>query len=281
MNPNLEKGNELERAIGSIESLILQKNPNLMNNPFIIENKKTVIIDEVRHEIDWYIEIDLGNGYKSIFLFECKNWDKPVGKNEIIIFSEVINTTQATKGYFVAKEFGKYAIAQSKKDSRIELLKVTDSLVEFIDFPHFHYVAPILESVAVIFDFGKASGKVESLEVNSIVYNGVSIEFHDFAEIFGKLIMNNRVNNESTASMPDNSYFYKEEDVFNFDDNVLVVNDEIVNKLKININFTLIVKKPKIITKFDVEKRGRVIEYENFYLPNNEISFKWVFLNEK
>jgi hypothetical protein len=53
----------------------------------------------VHYEIDIFVTIDLSNGYKSVFIFECKNWQEPVGKNEVIVLSEKIAGAQAQHGY--------------------------------------------------------------------------------------------------------------------------------------------------------------------------------------
>jgi hypothetical protein len=116
------KGNALEDAVHLIERTILQNNPATKDAVITIEPKKIIIRDGVKHEIDIFITIDNGKGYESIFIFECKNWEKAVGKNEIVVFSDKINAVQAQKGFFIAKSFGKYAVAQAKKDKRIELL---------------------------------------------------------------------------------------------------------------------------------------------------------------
>src|SRR5207237_4000718 len=63
-----------------------------------------------------------------IYIFECKNWIKGVGKNSIIVFAEKIKVAKAQKGYFIARRFGKHAIAQAKQDDRIELLTATTEL---------------------------------------------------------------------------------------------------------------------------------------------------------
>jgi hypothetical protein len=282
MNPNLEKGNELERAVKLIESQILQTNPNLKNNPFIIENKKTVIIDEIRHEIDLYIEIDLGNGYKSIFVFEYKNWNNSVGKNEIIVFSEIIRATQATKGYFIAKEFGKYAVAQANKDSRIQLLKATDELVELVHFPHFHCITLILLAVRVEFNSGNPNMPLQDITVDSVYLNGESIDFNLFAENLGKQVMHNRINNEPTALLPDGEYNYEAENIFNYNPSVLLVNGKPCEEVVVKIKFLTFVQKPRIISRFNIEKRGRVIEYENLNLPiHKQISFQFIYLHKE
>src|SRR5260370_13292084 len=92
------KGDALENAVAAIEEVILRSS---VGRKPIIEKKKIIIVNEVRHEIDVYVTADLAPGYKSIFIFECKNWKEAVGKNEIIIFSEKIDLSRATYGGFV------------------------------------------------------------------------------------------------------------------------------------------------------------------------------------
>src|SRR6266487_6296745 len=128
------KGDALEKAVQLIETYILGTNPATKEAIVTFEPKKIVVVDGVKHEIDIYITIDLGKGYESVFIFECKNWQEAVGKNEIIVFSEKIDAVQAQKGYFIAKKFGEYAQAQAKKDKRLELLIASDALASLPPF---------------------------------------------------------------------------------------------------------------------------------------------------
>ena len=141
-NPH-DKGDALEEAVRLIEETILQNSPVTKDAIITIEPKKIVIADNVKHEIDLFITIDLGKGYKSTFIFECKNWEEAVGKNEIIVFSEKIKVVQAQKGYFIARSFGTYAVAQAKKDERLELLianNALDKIPPFLEDNRFHYL---------------------------------------------------------------------------------------------------------------------------------------------
>src|SRR5437763_15769992 len=95
-----EKGDQLERAVRAIEQAILAQSPGLKQNAFRIESKKLLVSDGVKHEIDLWVQVDIGPGYDSIFIFECKNWEEKVSKNEIIIFSEKIKATNAQRGFF-------------------------------------------------------------------------------------------------------------------------------------------------------------------------------------
>lgn len=117
-----EKGDVLELAVAAIEPTILGITPELREQTFVAESKKVVKVADVHHEIDIFVTIDLGHGYRSAYIFECKNWQKSVGKNEVIVLSEKIDVTSATKGYLVAKSLTRDAYAQAEKDPRISLL---------------------------------------------------------------------------------------------------------------------------------------------------------------
>lgn len=118
MTTSREKGDALEVAVGAIEELILR---NSSVRP-VFERKKIINVGGVHHEIDLYVTIDAGAGYTSVFIFECKNWEKPVGKNEILIFSKKIIDARATKGFMVTKDFTTDATAAANQDPRIILM---------------------------------------------------------------------------------------------------------------------------------------------------------------
>jgi hypothetical protein len=121
MDTPQDKGDALENAVAAIEEVILQSSAGMGRKP-LVEKKKIITVNEVRHEIDVYVTADLAPGYKPIFILECKNWKDAVGKNEIIIFSEKIDAACATSGCFVAKSYTSDAVNQAKHDPRITLL---------------------------------------------------------------------------------------------------------------------------------------------------------------
>jgi hypothetical protein len=67
------KGDALESAVQLIETVILRTNPATRETPITIQTKKKVTIDGARHEVDVFVTIDYGKGYKAVFIFECKN----------------------------------------------------------------------------------------------------------------------------------------------------------------------------------------------------------------
>src|SRR6266487_3738665 len=136
-----KKGDELEDAVHMIETVILRSNPNTKEATLTIATKRRVTVQGVRSEIDVYVSVELGNGLELIYIFECRNREEPVSKDDITVFNDKIQEVGAQKGYFVAKKYGRDASNKAKRYQRIELLKATD---EFEALPfvvaHFHYV---------------------------------------------------------------------------------------------------------------------------------------------
>ncbi len=142
MDSNM-KGRALEDAVHAIETVILATVPGLQEDSFTIETRRRITVGGVLHKIDIWVETAVAKGYSSIFIFECKNQRRAVGKNDIAVFSEKVDAVRATHGYFVAKSFTKHAKAQAKKDPRMTLLLATEhDPVASIAPDHFHFTEP-------------------------------------------------------------------------------------------------------------------------------------------
>ena len=209
-----QKGTNLEYAVRLIEQTILNSKPGLKEYPFSIETRKIFVADGVRHEIDVYVEIDLGHGYKSVFIFECKNWKDPVGKNELIVFSEKLKITSAQKGYFIAKKFTKDAVNQVAKDERIELLEVSADNSILLSFPDFHSIERDQSKVHTNANFMKRGTKgKENIEYQpispddcKIELDGKSIDLSKYINEKSSEIIESRINKEPTHRLPEGVY---------------------------------------------------------------------------
>jgi hypothetical protein len=122
-NLNLVKGKELEDVVETIERLILKDTLGDDLKSVKIERNKIIIKNGVRYECDLYVTIDHGNGYDSVFIFECKNWKaNKVSKNDILIFNDKLDVLCAQKGYFIATDYSSDAKHKAEQYSRMELL---------------------------------------------------------------------------------------------------------------------------------------------------------------
>lgn len=276
-----QKGDYLEDAVRLIEQTILSSKPALKDFPFLIETKKIFIVDGVRHEIDVYVEIDMGHGYNSIFIFECKNWKDPVGKNEIIIFSEKVKATKAQKGYFVTSKFTHDAINQASQDKRIELLEVTNDNSILLSFPDFHTIERRdFHSNAIFIIRGAKEGDMKykplALDTCTAKLNGEEIDLTEYLNKNAVKIIDDGLLHEPTYKLAEGTYDYEYNATLNFEPSALMVNDMDIERIELSITFPLRVNRPKIKYLFDVGSRGKVITYESKISTGHKLDIAFI-----
>ncbi|WP_343305766.1 restriction endonuclease [Chitinophaga niabensis] len=296
MTTNLEKGDELEDAVEAVEKFLIAQNPGLRTQNIRIQRKKIIIVDGVKHEIDLYVEIDFGLGSPFIYIFECKNWEENVNKNEIIVFSEKIQCVNAQNGYFIAKGFSTYAEAQAKRDSRIKLLIATKELDKFpfIGFSNSFST----ETAQAEFGFLDESGSLIKFEpdVSSLVAEGGNLL--DFKE-FGSRLINNFVTKkydvpmtiiESTektgfymgytdsteTGLPVGEHIFEDQFMSQINGGKIYVNGTTaIAKVTCKVKHKIVITAPIFIWQYDVESKGKValIRYE---LTRGQVDIKAV-----
>ena len=266
MSSAQDKGNILEIAVQAIETAILRSSPTLKDNTFTIESKKRVSVSGVRHEIDLYVKFDLGPSYNPVFIFECKNLREAVSKNDIIVFSEKIDATQAQKGFFVAKSFSSDASAQARKDPRVELLIATEHEAAATILPFdFHQVIREREKghVDVAFMDRKAKrGELDkeidpSQEVTTL--DGVSIDLKKYLDDWIEKSTEDRLKVFPSGTLDCGEYNLDCDGVRHFGPGTLLIGDHDIAEIKFILNFSVRVERPKIVSHFEVATRGRRI----------------------
>ena len=276
-----EKGDALERAVHVIESTILKTMPEYSEKNFTIRGKQIVVIDEVKHEIDLWVEIDLGVGYKAIFIFECKNWKDSVGKNEVIIFAEKIEACQAQQGFMIAKEFTRYARAQAEKRPRLQLLLVTEADHRSLQVPlHFHYLVREDQSIDVQF-FERGVGDLSSAQHVSISpakakKDGQDFDLEAFIFSLAKRAADDKCRHFPSGDLPGGVYKVESSLEQGFEPGGLVVGGHEMERLSITIKSSLTVVRPPIVSSFEVEGRGRVLSLRPAQVGKAELTTSFV-----
>jgi len=260
----IQKGNALEEAVHAIEATILRQSPTLKENTYSIESKKRITVDGVLHEIDLFVTFYLANGYQPIYIFECKNWEAAVGKNEIIIFSEKIAAAQAQHGFFVAKSFTADAQAQAKKDPRITLLMAMEYDPKGLIVPFgFHFITQHDVHVEVSF-FGPNKTDADELAKLDIreaqaTLNGTKISLEQFVQEWMKETCNANLNTFPSGKMPEGDYDRVAESVRTFQPKELFIEEKEIERGTLKVKFKVQVSHPVIASHFEVASRGRVL----------------------
>lgn len=275
------KGSLLEDAVELIEKAIFQNNPDIKESNFSIERNKICIVDGVKHEVDIYVTVDVGYGYKSTYIFECKNWKKRVGKNEIVQLSEKIRSIGATFGYFVAKEYSKYAIAQSRLDNRLELVCVTEHEGRTFSVPgEFHYLAVECRSIDV--EFVESGGDklervgIDLLEVTATL-DGEEVDLKLYIDEWVGELTSGYTRKLPTGSMGSLEYEHDLNGERSFDECVFTLDDRVICEARLKSKIAVTVYHPTIVSVFDVCSRGRVIKLEPLSLKTGELAANFVF----
>lgn len=246
-----EKGQELEQAIGAIERTILRANPNLSEKSYTINFRKIIVVDGVKHEIDVWIEFDLGGGYKSIFIFEARNWDKTVGKDHIIVFSAKIAAASAQTGYFVAKSLSKYARAAAKNDPRIRLLKATDDFAMSDSIKNFH-VAHQDQSKSdadfqVVIKPGPPIPSSLNLEEATMTLNGDRIDYQGYANALVRRVIQEHSLTVPSQRMEDGVYWFDVSKEITLAPDVLFIDGYEVQSIRIKLRYPFQIIRARIV----------------------------------
>ena len=221
-------------------------------------------MDGVHHEIDVYVKVGAANIYGAVFIFEGKNWESPVGKNEIIVFAEKIDATVAQRGYFVAKEFTKDARAQAAKDPRITLLYATEHDPTNVPPPNGHHVtvpAGVTYSTAFrvagtpgtkIVDVVRGSGTVVRLR-------GVDVLLSDYIMAWVDALYAERLLQFRTVDLAEGVHSMVEQDERLFGPGELAINGREMDHVRLDAAFSVEIIRPAVISDFEVATRGRVV----------------------
>jgi len=278
-NTPQEKGDALENAVAAIETVILQSSSGLSSKP-LIEKKKVIIANGVRHEIDVCVIADLAPGYRATFIFECKNWKEAVGKNEIIVFSEKINVSGATSGCFVAKSYTADAVNQAKRDSRITLLLASehdpDSGEEVFQF---FTRSPMMTKLDVTM-FKRGSKGLNPKEISpegaELECLGQPVDFRAQLYVWSLKVCENDLMAFFEDPVPAGIYRRAVDGDLYFGPDEVFINHEEVEKLVFHIEYQVTVTPVPVVSHFEVKSRGRCITFAPQLIGNDTMQWRVV-----
>jgi len=274
MNTAKQKGDALEAAVEAIEGVILQHSPATKGKTHVIESKKVVETGGVRHEIDLFVTCEIAPGYKAIFIFECKNWKDDVPKNEIIVFSEKIDVCSAQRGFFVAKSFTSDAVAQAAKDPRITLRQVTEHDPSIAPFG-FHYTVNERGKTQVhLKQRGAGERDPQRIDISQavILLNGSPLDLPKYLEEWSVAAINESSRTFPSGTLPDGKYPRQCHAVREFSERQLTVDGRDIESVSIDVEFDTYIKRPPVISHFEVGGRGRVVTFGGYTQGHVEFS---------
>jgi hypothetical protein len=262
-----EKGRELEEAAAAIEGLILSSYPTLSGKSFLIESRKIVVKSGVRNEIDLFITVDPGGLYEAIFIFECKNWEAKVTKNEVTILSDKIRVTAANRGYLLAREFTKDAVNRAAEESRLELVPASplplDSIAFMAEGQYRGMQTQRCDSLSFIQANGERSPSQDWFAVEHdvhIVLDGNRIPPKYFLDLATEML--SQEVQKTFAVSPAGDFSREREVTLDGYEGRLNVDGASMSGVILKVSELVEVRRPRIQWGFDVQGRGKAVKYE-------------------
>ena len=206
------------------------------------------------------MEIDLGDGYRSLFIFECKNWQRRVNKNEVIVFSEKIRALQAQKGFFVARSFTRDARAQAASDPRVQLLHIKEDPLPFA----LKIGVIVKERIATNVSL-HARGWPRNSPLERWSFKGLetqmdqeSVDFEDYVRRWSSETAK-RLERDIPSGLPvGQSKCFSSTVERTFGPGELIMNGMGIETITLDVNLWVRLVRPTIVSRFDVLSRGRI-----------------------
>jgi hypothetical protein len=265
-NKNKVKGSVLEKAVRLIQESILKSDPKFAGIEFSIEHNQILTIAGVRHEIDVLVKTLPSSQYESIWIFECKNWSKPVGKNEVIVLAEKVKAAGATRGFLVAREFTSDAKAQVALDNRLSLVYCTDEFSTNFTIELTHVIHEPEPVRLLIKQRGAPPlNRPDNLDWRNIScqLNGNQTDIRQFVlDYVEKAIRTDQKNNQQKNSRV-SSHYGSTSFLIEFELSEFSINGKDIQYIRVDLDFWVKVQKLKLISKFELKNQGRVFSFES------------------
>lgn len=255
------KGKQLEEAVKAIETAILQGEA-LGERCLSIESNRVLVLDGVKHEIDIFVRIKLGNSYDATYLFESKNWAEPVGKDPLIVFAEKIRATGAARGFCVAPAFTEYAVAQARHDPRIVLLNSTEHHISPAGFRCLSWG----NEQVTIRDAQTAGGPVRLTVHTPVIFGGKEVPFVAVMQKLGERMVQTRIAQSDVCALADGSHDLSAIVSYNLPTRGILVDGIELKSVTLSAKFNYQVTTPKLLYGYDVKIRGMFLKFEGFQL---------------
>ena len=259
-----EKGRALERAVHAIEAVILESSPSLCEKQFRIEMRKHLNVGGVHHEIDIFVTVEIAKGYSNAtFIFEVKNWETPVGKNEIIIFTEKIDAAVAQHGYFIAKAFTKDAEAQAAKDPRVKILIATEHDPALTAVPeHFHCTEQASAKGLTTFQIaGSSRTNMTTVLIDETIMqlSGTPVPLRIYLDSWILDLYQRTLLVFSTVTLPEGIHPMLASEERSFGPGQCFIDGKEMGTVRLDAEYGVRIFHPMVLSDYEVSTRGRVV----------------------
>ncbi len=257
----MHKGKQLEEATAPLVAAILAGS-DLGLRQFKIESNKIVQPHGVPHEIDIFVTEEPGG---QIYLFECKNEQRAVGKEAVVLLKANMNLVGAARGFIVAPSFSKHAVTQAKLDG-IELLDAKQ-----------HEISPIqlqaFDGHAKTFTVRNISGSQGLSPVTfatTVRYNGEEMPFQTVVERLAKGLVALRIAQPDALASPPGTHDLVGAGQVTLADGVLTAGGASIHSFLLICPIAFTMTNPPIRYGYDIASGHIIARFEKFRVGENQ-----------
>lgn len=282
-NQSNPKGRVLEDAVEAIERAILETDPDMANRTIRVEARKRIVVQGVTHVIDLWVELPGPKGYDALFVFECKNWEVDVTKDEVTLFSEKIRASGAQRGYIVARTYNDGARAQAKLDPRVQLVDVRKKEFDRLTAPLF----PMFQinegghAAVQLFppEVGRRGGRQIDPAKIKLIEDGQRVSFAEWLARWEAELKEERTNRSDTAGLPVGSYTLEAFGRRTFAPGTCSFQGAPFDAVEVKMTIPIRIVRPVFTGSIEVVGRGRVLKLEPFTIAGQTFHLNFVDLN--
>ena len=262
-SPN-EKGSALEYAVHCIEAAIHRNVPGLTGSNATIERNKIIVKHGVSHEIDLWVRVNPETIYETTHILECKNWQRPVGTDEVFKLAGKMKALNAASGTIIARKFTSDAEALAKTERCLALHYFADNFWSPLDSLQCAATTHAADSANLSVQFRNPSPD------NPTTFDHRTAVCRSGSQVtslngFISPLIDRHVH---ALQAHDPRYRLEGEHAghtqfgYQFDSGEFFINDHEVAHLTVSLDYTVSVRHARIAVKFDVEHRGGFIRME-------------------
>jgi len=181
---NKNKGDTFEKLVKLIIESVLESDPKFKGQKFTVEMKVRDTTSGVPNEIDVLAVSSPNTDYESKFIYECKNWKRPVGKDVVQLLAKKVDDVRATRGFLVAKSITKHAKKQINAEPRLRYIRCAEDFLsplcsmELLHTDH-EVLPPSITVKWRTFSSGDTSMRLEPKKITCLL-NGKPADFLNF-----------------------------------------------------------------------------------------------------
>lgn len=268
------KGDALENSVKLIIESVLESDPKYKGQKFTVETKVWDMTSGVPNEIDVLVLACPKTDYESKFIFECKNWKEPVGKDVVQLFSKVVEEVRATRGFLVAKSITRHARDQIQMEPRVRYIRCSEDFVsplssaELIHTDH-EVLAPRVTLKWRTHSSGNASMQLDPKKVTCLL-NGRRVDLTSFIGSHLDEMAADARREHPVKFSNEGTHWIGTGRQIRFSEKELVVDGHDVETIDIPFFSFVTCRRRRLVSKFELEGRGQAFTFEPVDLGDSE-----------